>query len=425
MSNNNYTQRTKVSIIGGGISGCIVAYQLSELGYEVSLFEKKDKLGGTIRDVRENNEVFYNGPQYFYKNSNWIKKLKKINFFKSCFQEFNGSYIKKKKVNVFKSYVDLFNTVDVNHLFAQPSTKLKFKKLKLNKESKLLKGRLNSYQGNIKKPLEDWCKGFSSHYQNLHESCAEILNVTRVFFSRDKNKVKIMKENNNLADKLLGLPMLADKEYFCVPKKGYDKFFQELEKLLRKKISIHLNSKIKIENDNNNYIKVFNHDQQIKSDKIIWAANPIPLMNELKFNKLDNPIVRTKIYCANIKFEEKYNCNNFYIQVFSKKSNIYRIYIYKLNNKLKITIETFMRAQNNVLDIKFLNNLFLKFQIKIKTLGNFVEKKEVRHILITKNDYNKFMKFEEKFRDTNLIGGGWHLFGRDNKINYIMKYFQN
>ena len=97
MSNNNYTQRTKVSIIGGGISGCIVAYQLSELGYEVSLFEKKDKLGGTIRDVRENNEVFYNGPQYFYKNSNWIKKLKKINFFKSCFQEFNGSYIKKKK----------------------------------------------------------------------------------------------------------------------------------------------------------------------------------------------------------------------------------------------------------------------------------------------------------------------------------------
>ena len=426
MNTNFYKQSKKISIVGGGISGCISAYLLSELGYEVNLFEKKNKLGGTISDIQENNEIFLNGPQYFDKNSHWLKKLQKIKFFKSYFQEFKGSYVENKKaVNVFKSYIDLFNIKEVNHFFAQPTTKFKFKKLKLKNKSSSLKGRLNTYQNNVKKPIEDWCKNFSSQYQNLHESCAEILSVTRVFFSTDKNKIKKIKEKSKSADSLLGLPMVANKECFCIPKKGYDKFFEELEKLLRKKINIHYNSNIKIVKDNNNNVKVFNHGVIIKSDKIIWAGNPVPLMNALEFNKFENPVMRTKIYCANIKFEKKYKVDNFYIQVFSKKSNIYRIYVYKLNNRLKITIETFMKPQNNELDIKFLNKLLLKFKIKIKILGNFIEKKEVRHILVTNNDYNEFMKFEKKFKDKNLVGGGWHLFGRDLKINYIMKQIQN
>ena len=66
----------KLTIIGGGISGCITAYLLSELGHEVSLYEKKDKLGGTIRDIKEKNEIFFNGPHYFSQKSLWVKRLK-------------------------------------------------------------------------------------------------------------------------------------------------------------------------------------------------------------------------------------------------------------------------------------------------------------------------------------------------------------
>ena len=82
-----------------------------------------------------------------------------------------------------------------------------------------------------------------------------------------------------------------------------------------------------------------------------------------------------------------------------------------------------MQPQDNELNIKFIKTLFLKFKIKIKFIGKFIEKREIRHILITKNDHNKFLKFEKNFKNKNIISGGWHLFGKNNKINYIMKQF--
>ena len=42
---------------------------------------------------------------------------------------------------------------------------------------------------------------------------------------------------------------------------------------------------------------------------------------------------------------------------------------------------------------------------------------------MTCKDFNQFIKFDNDFKNTNLINGGWHLFGRENKIEHIMKNF--
>ena len=159
-----------------------------------------------------------------------------------------------------------------------------------------------------------------------------------------------------------------------------------------------------------------------------WCAparlrNPIPLLGELGYGNFDNPVIRAKVYCANIKFRKKYSSQNFYIQVFSKKTNIFRIYIYKLKNKFKITIETFIKKKFEQLDKVVLIKILKKFKIKIDILDAFTEKKEIRHALITKSDCNKFLKFENEYKNKKIIGGGWHLFSRDKKIDYIMSKF--
>ena len=63
-----------VSIIGGGTTGCITALLLSKLGHKVTLFEKKEVLGGTIGDLENNYEKFLNGPQYFMITLNGLRK---------------------------------------------------------------------------------------------------------------------------------------------------------------------------------------------------------------------------------------------------------------------------------------------------------------------------------------------------------------
>ena len=51
--------KKKISIIGGGFSGCISAFLLSKLGHKVTLFEKGDKLGGTSTDILNDEEFFF------------------------------------------------------------------------------------------------------------------------------------------------------------------------------------------------------------------------------------------------------------------------------------------------------------------------------------------------------------------------------
>ncbi len=413
-----------ISIIGGGISGCMAALLLSKLGHEVTLFEKKDTLGGTIGDINTDEENFLNGPQYFDENSQWFKEIKKLKFFKNHFYNFYGSYkFNKKNMNIFKSYNDLFDNELTNDLFAQPITNKKFTKLNNLKKKVLLKDRLNSYQTNVRKPIEDWCQNFSKKYNNLHESCSEVLSVTRILFLKDQSIIKKLKNNNKNANKLLGLPMIANKDKFSIPKNGYSDFFNNLKKILKKKVKIKFNSKIKVIKNNNGSVKLYNDSKLINADKIIWAGNPIPLLNNLGYGSFDNPVVRTKVYCSNLKFKKKYSSNNFYIQVFSKKTNIFRIYIYKLKNKFKITIETFIKNKFEKLDKKLLIKILKKFNIEVEITNTFIEKKEIRHILITESDYNKFIKFEKEYKNKKIIGGGWHLFGRDKKIDYIMSRF--
>ena len=48
------TKNQKVAIVGGGLSGLTVAFELGRKGYKVDIFEATDRLGGTIRDIPEN-----------------------------------------------------------------------------------------------------------------------------------------------------------------------------------------------------------------------------------------------------------------------------------------------------------------------------------------------------------------------------------
>ena len=101
----------------------------------------------------------------------------------------------------------------------------------------------------------------------------------------------------------------------------------------------------------------------------------MPLLKGLGFNNLDNPIMRVNISCADIKLISKNKIKNFYIQVFSRISSIFRIYLYKIDNQFKITIESFFN-KNEIIDFNFVNKVLKKFKIEIKLLGKFTEKKK-------------------------------------------------
>ena len=170
----------KVAIIGGGITGCVSAIYCADLGYQVEIFEKKNSLGGIISDLEENEDIFFNGPQYYDVKSWWLKKIKKDNDFKDLFYTFKPKY---------GSFNDLFNKDISSKNFAQIKTEFKFKEMNIN-NFKFYRERVNCYQKNISIPLEKWSKKYCKSYEILHANCARApiirspLVVVRSHFAR-------------------------------------------------------------------------------------------------------------------------------------------------------------------------------------------------------------------------------------------------
>jgi oxygen-dependent protoporphyrinogen oxidase len=64
-----------IAIIGGGISGLAVAYELARLGAEFTLFEASGRLGGIVETVHAQDFVIECGPDAWVTEKPWAREL--------------------------------------------------------------------------------------------------------------------------------------------------------------------------------------------------------------------------------------------------------------------------------------------------------------------------------------------------------------
>lgn len=152
-------------------------------------------------------------------------------------------------------------------------------------------------------------------------------------------------------------------------------------------------------------------------DKILWTGNPVALIKNYGFERLDSKYVNVNITCGTLK--NKIN-NCFFIQVYSLETSISRIYIYKINNETKFTIENYYngRDENIIVEAK---KILSKFRIKFDIKENFFCHQMKRYSLISLKDNKVISQFLKKTKKTNLVYYDWRIYGRDQKINSIIK----
>ena len=102
-----------------------------------------------------------------------------------------------------------------------------------------------------------------------------------------------------------------------------------------------------------------------------------------------------------------------YYQVFSNKTKINRIYIYKLSNRVCVNVECFFEKEINVKKIKKKTEKILKnFGYSFSKFDYSGSKIDLRHILYTENDLKSFKKFYKNSKFQNIIPGYWEEYGR-------------
>lgn len=406
----------KIAIIGGGITGVVTAILANKKGFNVSLYEASNALGGVLRDVNYKNDWFYNNTQYLNPNGICYETISNcINTDLYVFTHEYGSITEVDGIPYF--FED----------FAQPVFTSKPYLLDTDKLPDSISERLKMYRDE-----SDFLIKLASRFGNLNELCLsnlKIMQLARVLYLNNLDEVKVKKEVNKVADELLGLPrsFLAPsvpKETAVLPKNGYNKLFNKLsEYLYNHGVNVYLNSPVtKVKAVKNKKIQVYCRKNKIDSDYVVWCTNPISLLYETMSYKLSSPM--TKAYCAVGICDYIENINPIYIQVFSLETSVLRFFLYNDKLNTKITIEGLDEYRDNSEVVSKINSYLIKyFDTAIKSELYF--EKQKRYVLLDCEDKKYITKFKEDFSNSNIISGSWDLFGRDQKVVEISNQLDN
>lgn len=400
-----------LAVIGGGMSGLVASYLLSKK-YEISLFEISRELGGITSDFLIEDEIYFSGCHQLVA-SKWLKQINKNN----CLN------LEQNKIN-YGNFTEIENNMkNFDWDYALPSINFK---IHINKKKDIkfnnLNDRINFYPKIISRFLKNWLKHQSNlDIKKLISENSVGLGMSKVALKKNIDQIKNLKQNYKNYDDLYGIKDFINtrsKQRCYIPKNGYDFLFKIFKnKLLKKKVKIYNKTPVKPVWEKQK-LYLFSKGQKLKFDKIIWTGNPVALIRNYGFPKLESMNIKTKIYCGNLSVKIS-DC--FYIQVFSKKTKITRIYIYKIKNITKFTIETFDN-ENNEDVIKSTIKILKKFEFKFKPVSKIYTKKIKRFFLVSLNDDRIISQFLKKTKKTNLLTFDWRTYGREERIEKIQNF---
>lgn len=394
-------------IIGAGITGLASAFKLISNDKCTTIYEITDSIGGVLKDYKNSNGIYFNSCQYINSENQWFQNF--LNKIKKEFIEFNHTY---------SSFTDLYGSESISNNFAGITIDFDDDLTLSNRTMISLEDRLSKYPSAISIELLKWVKRFGIDPQFITHDGSIGLQISSIFIKNRVSEIQEIKSAIQEYDLLYGLPrslLGLDELKAMLPIKGYTSLFEKLALLANKEgIKINYNSPSIPFWINKDTLIIKNKGETIEANKIIWTCNPTALIKFSENKKIDSASIKMKIYVANLIGSIN---NPHYIQVYSKNSNIVRIFIYQINGISKVTIECFNEENSNDEIIfnaeKILKCSNINLKINIETLDCFFQK---RYFLTTIKDQKIFNEFYVNTKNSNLINGQWDTYGRDQKI---------
>ena len=402
--------KKKIIIIGGGITGVVAAIYLCKK-HDVTIYESSNNLGGVLSDINHNNNFFLNGCHYFNVKTDWYKKVnpiikKNMEVFDFTTHSFT-EYLDHKTISSDKFECPVIEKIKFN-------TNHKFKNVTLS-------DRFNLYDKDIGIFLNSIVKKLEIDPDTLIFDNAINLQLDRITSIQDVEKIKKLKEKK-IYDQIYALESKSLKIFHKValPTNGYNIIFKKFRNyLLSKNVKIICGKKV-IPIWKNKKLKLNYNKSILDSGIIIWTANPVALIYKYFLKPLDSK--RFKVKQLDFEYNKTF-FKNIYIQVFSKNTSIFRIFLYKSSGKQKISIECSETMNENLDDIKKkLIKILTSFDIgfissNLKFVGLSISS---RFDICTVHDFDMITKFKESIENSNLITSDWEIYGRDAKIKNLL-----
>jgi hypothetical protein len=257
---------------------------------------------------------------------------------------------------------------------------------------------------------------FGLDLSKVHASGALGFQISRVFPLYFASEIKKYKAQSVCADSLYGLPrsiLGLSEAQVALPREGFTHFFQKICGYLVK-LGVEINLKSTIKPD---WIQKEHAVDSFPNRSVaVWTGNPVPLVKKATGYSLDSPSFRMKNIVG--KWRTSKTIYPYYIQVFSNKSSITRIFVYNE----KVTIECLDDSTPACQVVKECIQILKKFGFSdVDHLTDLFEFYERRHFLCSTKDYKFFEDITKNNKNRSLIMSPWQHYGRDIKTQTIFE----
>mgnify|MGYP001335517416 CR=1 FL=1 len=408
---------SKFVLVGGGISSCVIALFLLKNKHQVEIYEKRSYLGGILNDVSDKENIFFRGCQYLDVNNQWFK------FFKDefedeldIFEHTYGSYVEiDGKKSLSKDFaVPYFDRLDLENY--DPSENIA-------KPRVSVEDRFDLYPKNIKNFFSKIYKRHKLDPKEICFSCVDNLQVGRITSGTEANKILQLKKTDKIFDDIFAVQrqMVYDeiKLLGALPKLGFTKLFESIKrKLLSYGVKIFTNSIVRPEWKNDK-LELTNKNEKIDCDYILWTGDPTKLIKGQLNKDIESKYVR--ILQTNANILDSSNFDKRYFQIFSDEKILTKIYLYNIDGKKKISVESMYEKKSSEEILSQAVDILKKFNINLKLdRKSFKQSIDVRFNVVSINDEKTIKEFLNKTEKTNLLPGAWLLYGRDRRMHFYL-----
>ncbi len=403
------------AVVGGGITGCATALELTRLGFQVTLYEAKPLLGGILRDLESDGRWYFNGCQYLRTEQAWHKALP---------DALQGSLY--RFAHYQGSYTDLgFDPISHEDfeapVFDAPPDGLA--DLETYRACSSLADRMRCYPPAIGEAVLGWLRHLGAAPEAIDAGNSYYVQVSRFYLRGDDKKIDALKANSPVADDLLGLPRTVRGEgrpIGSLPIDGYNAFFDVFESILTEAGVVIRTGQPVVPRFEDDAAILRVRGETLRPDLIVWAANPTPVIAAAGLGRLDDPFVDITVSAGSIS-GPGLPADPHYMQVYSTGSPITRIFSYPREGGHCVTVEhmpdgrSLPDLQTHVQEI--CKSFYGDVRVEI-----VVQQPQRRHIFFSPEDGARFDAFRElcTTRYVNFVDGAWESYARDPKINRIV-----
>lgn len=319
-------------VIGAGSTGMISAAIMAEKCKFISIFESTEKIGGVTSDLQgPGKRLFYSGCQYLRPT------------------EFPEGY-DMSDLMTFEHRYGSITEVEGNFVFknnfagpAFPDSFFEFDSLMYSDALKIgtisLQDRLNLYSG----PINSHLLAFATRV--LHKDSLDAfpsyssaaLGISRVTTLGREIELVGHKNLCSVSDELYGVPRSTlglQSEVAAVPKFGYSKFWNNVLKQLDQRSQVKLELKSKV-----NRAWSLEDPRISGASEKVWTADPrfpVRHFTGLRLVSISHKKYTTGVFIADFEGPAL----PYYLNVYSARGSITRIYIYQLEDELRISFES-------------------------------------------------------------------------------------